>query len=160
MTTSPREPLRSRTWNRVVWPILAGLVGAVGLLGATAIGTWASWLSASLTLSLFVGVLTWSLVPGSVARTLRVAVATPVVVAVVVGWLVLSPTIGLLVSLATALSAPPVVDAVGGWRRRSRLGRAARPGTGRMVIDRELVDRRFADIVQRQLQDLDEKLDS
>jgi hypothetical protein len=29
-----------------------------------------------------------------------------------------------------------------------------------MVIDRELVDRRFADIVQRQLQDLDEKLDS
>ncbi|MBF4766048.1 hypothetical protein ISU07_23170 [Nocardioides islandensis] len=159
MTTSPREPLRSRTWNRVVWPTLAGLVGAVGLLGATAIGTWASWLSASLTLSLFVGVLTWSLVPGSVATTLRVAVATPLVVAVVVGWLVLSPTIGLLVSLATALSAPPVVDAVGGWRR-SRVGRAARSGTGRMVIDRELVDRRFADIVQRQLQDLDEKLDS
>jgi hypothetical protein len=160
VTTSAREPLRSRAWNRVVWPTLAGLVATVGLLGATTIGTWASWLSASVTLGLFAGVMTWSVVPGSVARTIRAAVATPVVVAVVVGWLVLSPTIGLLVTLATLLSAPPLVDAVGGWRRRSRLGRAARPGSGRMVLDRELVDRRFAEIVQRQLQDLDEKLDS
>lgn len=163
MTTTPfREPAALRGWCRYGWPALAGTVGAVGLASAMAVVGSAPLFSVFVTLSVFSGVLTWSFVRETSGRHVspwRVAAWTPFVVLVLMGWMLLTPLYGFTICVLTALASPALIRFVRASRRRARArGMARLRSYHRVLMDREMVDRRFAEIV-RQLQQSDERQD-
>jgi hypothetical protein len=139
----------ANVWNDVAWPVLAGAVAAVGLLGlwhaygllgVTLIPT-ALWVFATVTVY---GVLSESGVgPG---RAVRIARNGTLVVVVLMGWLLLFERVGWLPVAAIAATSPPAIERVARTCRR-RWSELTQSGTAAVTPDQAAVDRTFDQIV-------------
>jgi hypothetical protein len=140
------------------------VVALVGLGGACQIAGVRALAVSLAALALTIGVSIWALVrdiPGLRAHAWRIGFGLVVGLVAAAGWAEISPSAGILVPALAAASSPPAVhlayDRV--TRRRAERRAALELPPRRVLMDREMVDRRFAEIV-RQLEESGETQDS
>ena len=139
--------MRRSVWSDHVWPVLFGAMVADRLAGAVSGYGVKGVLLGIATLAPFGVVVFWGLSEElGINRTavVRLGVGSAVGVLVLLGLTVLFPTYGLVIAAAVAVSSPRALGLLGGFRRR-----ASHPAGPRTVMDPDLVDRRFDDIVRR-----------
>ena len=143
-TTQPQD--RSRQWHSIwsdrAWPVLAGALSAVGLLGGTltfgvlgllllGLGVW---LFTSLTVY---GALSESGFPP--ARCVRIGLVAAVALIVLTGLLLLAPVLGAVTAGVLVVTSPLVTDRVSRLGRRHRglfVRQAPAPRRDQGAVDR------------------------
>ena len=139
--------MRRSVWSDHVWPVLLGTVVVVGLVGAVSGYGVRGLLLGFVTLAPFGLVVFWGLSDElgiDRAAVVRLGVGSAVGVLVLLGLTVLLPTYGLVIAAAVGLGSPRALALLGRFRRR-----ASHPAGPRSLMDPDLVDRRFEDIVRR-----------
>jgi hypothetical protein len=134
-----------------LWPVLGGIVTAVGVFGASRAYGMLGLLMASVILSPFAVVTVWGLADEFGIRRSRVVpigLGAVLTVLVLLGLSQLFGGYGLLVGAVTGLSSPAAIGLLARLRRQGnqRQHRAHTPGS---LLDPAMVDRRFEDIVRR-----------
>jgi hypothetical protein len=159
-STTPSEPLLLRAWTRAGWPLLAIPAGGIGLVAAEhQIGLAVMVvLFTAMTLAVWVSVATVvSDLPGVRVNALRIGVASGFVVTVMAGWTEISSSAGVVVPLLLVVTSPPAVRLALGAARRHRRSHSRRTDLPpRVLMDKEMVDRRFGELVR----DLEESGDN
>jgi uncharacterized membrane protein len=113
-------------WTQGVWPILAGAVAAVGIIGASRVYGVVGMLAIYCGLSLFVVAMVWGLMASAGMyhrRVVRLGYVAATIVMVLVGLQHVLIGYGSLVALAAGLTSPPALALV------------KRPGVGVRVIE-------------------------
>ncbi len=155
-------PFWLTVWTRVLWPVLAIPVVGVGLLAsADAMGPPAMLVTFG-ALVLVVWVSVWALMfdrPDVRTTAWRIAVSAAFVVLVMSGWTALSSDAGVVVPLALLACSPPALRFLLDKRsERSRQQRSRPALPSRVLLDQQMVDRRFEELV-RILERQDERPD-
>lgn len=136
-------------WTRRVWPLLAGVLVAVGLCGAAVMQ---GVLLTALTAVLFFGLVaicvyaTFSDDGMTAVRALRIGALSSLAMVVLLGLGLLDAPIGWSAAGAVALTSPPVVGRAAAWWS-ARRGRHEAPHLDVETLDDAEVARRFEDIV-------------
>lgn len=154
LRTSPPR----RLWSRVIWPLLAGAVSAVGVF---AVGTTLGVLALVLMyagLAVFAVTMSWGLsIEMGIERFAAVGhgFSAALVVLVAVGLCLVHPEYGLLVVVVVGLSSPTALSLLAKIRPRTtrrprtdRVDLATRPAPG-VLVDKVILDRRFDEIVSQ-----------
>jgi hypothetical protein len=137
-------------WARSGWPLLAGAVVAVGVYGAvSAFGGLRFLLLVYAGLALFALVTVWGLSMefglGNSA-VVRISLHAALAVVVLVGLCELFPRWGFPVAAVVALTSPTALALLTRARRHSARRRQPQAAAG-VLVDEEMLDRRFDDIV-------------
>ena len=151
----PGRPTRgaraAALWTDRVWPVLAGALTAVGLIGAGhAYGPLGLGL-VSAGLWVFLGMATYGLLSEygvSTGRAVRIGLVATVVMVDLIGLMFLFPVAGSVAGAIVAVTSPPVLGRAEQLLQRAE---AARPGRvkHRDRRDQSAVDRAFAQIVSQ-----------
>jgi hypothetical protein len=145
----PRRTAGLATAWRAAWPVLAGAVTAVGL-----VGTWhvTGLLAVALIvvgLWLFLGITLYGVASEVGLRTgsaVRIALIASVSTVALLGLVDLFPVGGWIVALFVAATAPAAADLAASHVGRAREAARSSPGS-RVAADQGAVDKAFAQIV-------------
>jgi hypothetical protein len=140
-------------WTDVAWPVLAGSLAALGVFGASLELGFAQFLAVSAAGSLFAVSWVLALVFGVYheighrgPRLVRMGLAATVVAMALFGLAQLFAGYGLLAAAAVAMTSPTATRLLARFQRP--VGRATTaPPAPRVLMDQEMVDREFDDIV-------------
>jgi len=149
-SAAPPRPL----WSSRIWPLLAGVVTAVGVFAASSTFGVVALLLVYATVSMFAVATVWGLSIDSGMEgptVVRSGLYAALAVLVAAGLCQVHPWYGLLVGIAVGLSSPTALALLAKARRRTTMrrdGRATRPAPG-VLVDKALLDRRFGDIVSQ-----------
>jgi hypothetical protein len=134
-------------WPHHVWPVLAGTVIAVGVVGAFSAFGVVGLLLGYVTLSLFAVVVVWGLSQEFAidrSTVVRLGLEVPLGVLVLLGLCVFFPRTGLVIAAVVALGSPRALGLVARLRRRL-MRRSVAANLGDPVV----LDRRFDEIVSQ-----------
>ena len=152
-TRTRRSAALSRSlWTTRIWPLVAGAVLAVGVAAASNVFGWLALVVVYAVVSLFAVATVWGLsteIGIKPYAVVRWGLSAALVLMVAVGLSDIHPVYGLLVGVAVGLSSPAALRLLARVRPRARRRGAdgvARPAVG-VLVDKALLDRRFADIV-------------
>jgi hypothetical protein len=149
--THPRVERPRGLWSRLVWPVFAGAVTAVGLFAAGTSFGILPVLVLYATLSLFAVVTVWGLsleIGIDRSSVLGLGLYSSLGVLVLVGLGEVQPVYGPVVALLVGLTSPFVLGLLGRTRSRSASRQADEPATG-VLVDTAMLNRRFDDIVSQ-----------
>ena len=141
-------------WTTRVWPLVAGVVTAVGVAAAGNVFGWLALVVVYAVVSLFAVTTVWGLsteIGIKPEAVVRWGLYAALVLLVAVGLSDIHPVYGLLVGVAVALSSPAalrLLARVPPRTRRRGVDEVARPAAG-VLVDKALLDRRFEDIVSQ-----------
>ena len=141
-----------RTFAGTVWGVLAVLTGVVGVVVTWEVAGPFAVATTSVTASLFALALAWSMLQGSLTRSSAVlaGVGVPLVLLALMGWCQAIGAYGLLPPAIMAITSPQVIGFAAHAKRTAALRRQVRlEKWQRVVMDREIVDRRFEEIVRQ-----------
>jgi hypothetical protein len=142
------ERTTAALWSDRLWPVLAGVLTAGGVIGVVRAYGLLGMVLLFLVLWLLVSLMVWgAFSEGGVtgARSLRYGVIAAHSFVTAIGVLILLPGAGWAAVAVWGLTSPPVT----GWLTRRRTGRAATaPGGASIRGDQARVDRAFAQIVR------------
>jgi hypothetical protein len=136
-------------WLRMMWPVLAGVVAAVGVTAAALALGWVLFLATFTTLSLFAVAMVWGLsLDLGIDRSmvLKISLYSGLWVMVLVGLTEIQPHAGLLLGALVGMTSPAAARLFARVRPRRATRRTRRPAHG-VLMDKAMVDHRFEEIV-------------
>lgn len=124
------EPARPSVWSDELWPVLAGALLAVGVIGFAREAGLALLLLSMLGLWFLLALSLYCILsesPRAIERSVRWGWVSAVSLTVLVGVLLLFPLSGWPAATLVAISSPPCLSAAASWtRRRGARGRLPR----------------------------------
>ena len=152
-TQSPSAARRRRLWTNGAWPVVTGSLAAVGLVGASRTLGFAQFLTVYAALSLFAVSWVMALVFGVYheighrgPQLVRIGLAATLVGMALFGLSMMFAGFGLLAAAAAAVTSPTATRLLAPFW--GPYGRATTtPPVRRVLMDQEIVDREFDDIV-------------